>query len=373
MKILILANHDLGLYKFRRELLEALVMEHEVYFCVPDGELVEAIKKIGCKYVPCNVMDRRGTNPIKEMKLLFFYKKIISDIKPDIVLTYTIKPNVYGGLVCRKKKIPYIANVTGLGTTIENGGLLALISTSLYKVGLKRACCVFFQNKNNQKMFVDKKIVKGRTKILPGSGVNLNMHYLEPYPSDAEGVRFLFVGRIMKDKGIGELISVIRELHKARKDVVLDIVGFCDEDYEDVLSIAEEEGAVINHGVQMDVHPYYKECHCTVLPSYHEGMANVMLEASATGRPVITTRVPGCQETFDEGVTGFGCEAKSADSLKEAMLQFLSLTNDCREKMGMAAREKMVQEYDRTIIVEAYKAEIEKVSAENQEVRNCNQ
>ncbi len=362
MRVLILANIDMGLYKFRKELLEEFVKEYDVYFCVPDGEFVERIKEIGCRFIPCNVLKRRSTNPLEDLKLIRFYKKTLLKIKPDVVLTYTIKPNVYGGFVSAKKKIPYISNITGLGTTIENGGLLAKVSITLYRIGLKKAQCVFFQNKDNQKIFVGKGIVKGKTRLIPGSGVNLNVYSMESYPSDKDGIRFLFVGRIMKDKGIEELLSAIRDVHKVREDVVLDIVGFCDEDYSKALDEAEKEGAVVNHGIQSDVRPFYKTCHCTVLPSYHEGMANVLLESSSTGRPVITTRVPGCQETFDENITGLGCEVKNVESLKEAMFGFLALSQEKREEMGLAARKKMVQEYDRSIVLRAYKKEIEMVN-----------
>lgn len=364
MKILILSNFDMGLYKFRKELLEALVKENEVIFCVPEGEYIDDIKNIGCSYIPCNVLDRRSVNPIKDIKLLSFYWNTISEIKPQLVLTYTIKPNVYGGLVCGRKKIPYIANITGLGTAIENGGFLAIVSTTLYKLGLYRARCVFFQNQNNQSLFIRKGIVKGKTKLIPGSGVNLNAHYLEPYPSDENGVRFLFVGRIMKDKGIEELLSAIEDIHADHHGAVVDIVGWCDENYNESLKQAEKMGAVQYYGIQSNVHPFYANCHCTVLPSYHEGTANVLLEASSTGRPVITTRVSGCQETFDEGKTGFGCEVKNADSLKEAMLRFLSLSQDQRKKMGLAAREKMEREYDRCIVIKAYQEEIKNVAIE---------
>ncbi|XCP85326.1 glycosyltransferase family 4 protein [Roseburia hominis] len=359
MKILILANIDMGLYKFRRELLETLVEKHEVYFCVPGGEFVEKIEAIGCKFVSCNVLDRRSTNPIKDLKLVHFYRKTISNIKPDVVLTYTIKPNVYGGLVCGRKGIPYIANVTGLGTTIENGGLLATISISLYKIGLKKANCIFFQNKSNLKLFEDKGIVKGKTRLIPGSGVNLDTYCLEPYPSDSEGIHFLFVGRIMKDKGIEELLQAIHVIHNENKNVVLDIVGWGDEDYSKALEKAEKAGEIVNYGRQNIVHPFYAKCHCIVLPSYHEGMANVLLEASATGRPVIATRIPGCQEAFDENITGYGCEVKSVDSLIEAMRLFLLTTQNQRREMGGAARKKMMREYDRNIVINAYKQEIE--------------
>lgn len=357
MRIVILTNADIGLYKFRKELVEQLCREHEVYIVLPDGEFIAALKELGCKFIPFE-FNRRGTNPIADLSQVRRYIKLLKELKPDIVLTYTIKPNVYGGLACRTVKIPYIANVTGLGTTIENGGLLGFISTTLYKVGLKGASCVFFQNKDNRKLFVDKKIASGKTRLIPGSGVNLQVHCVEPYPDNKDGIQFLFVGRIMKDKGIGELLEAMHQIHGENPNVTLDVVGWSDEDYSEALKAAEQEGSIRYHGLQSDVHPFYTKCHCAVLPSYHEGTANVMLEASSTGRPVITTRVPGCQETFDEGKTGFGCEVRSTESLVEAMRKFLSLTQDKRREMGLSARTKMEMEYDRDIVLKAYKDEI---------------
>ena len=359
MRVLVLANADIGLYKFRRELMEKLCAFHEVHIALPDGEFIEDLKALGCHYIPFE-FNRRGMNPISDLMQIGRYRKLLKEVVPDVVLTYTIKPNIYGGIACRRAKIPFLPNVTGLGTTIENGGLMAKLSTTLYKIGLKGATCVFFQNRDNERLFLDKKLVYGRTRVIPGSGVNLETHKIEPYPSDAEGVRFLFVGRIMKDKGVEELLAAIRKLHNENEHVILDIVGWSDEDYSEALKTTEAEGAVHFHGLQKDVHPFYKNCHCAVLPSYHEGTANVMLEASSTGRPVITTRVPGCQETFDEGITGFGCEAKDTESLVKAMRKFLETPQEKREAMGIAARQKMEVEYDRNIVLMAYDEEIQK-------------
>lgn len=361
MRVLVLANADIGLYKFRRELMEKLCAAHDVHIALPNGEFIEDLKALGCHYIPFE-FNRRGMNPISDLMQLRRYKKLLKEVVPDVVLTYTIKPNIYGGIACRQAKIPFLPNVTGLGTTIENGGLMAQISTTLYKIGLKGAACVFFQNRDNERLFLEKKLVHGRTRVIPGSGVNLQTHKMEPYPSDAEGIRFLFVGRIMKDKGVEELLEAIRKLHKDNKHITLDIVGWSDEDYNDALKAAEEEGAVRFHGLQKDVHPFYKNCHCAVLPSYHEGTANVMLEASSTGRPVITTRVPGCKETFDEGITGFGCEAKDTESLIKAMRQFLETPQEKRKAMGIAARHKMETEYDRNIVLKAYAEEIQQAT-----------
>lgn len=361
MRILILANNDGGLYHFRKELLEALVKEHEVFFSVPQGELVGKIKNIGCEFIPCEGLERRSTNPIKDLQLMRFYQSVLDRVKPDVVLTYTIKPNVYGGIACRKKGIPYIANVTGLGTSIENGGMLSKIATTLYKIGLKNARCVFFQNEANRKFFTDNKLVKGKTRLIPGSGVNLATYQFMSYPSSEDGFRFLFVGRVMKDKGIEEFLSAISSLHQDNNLVTAVVVGGCEENYIDALKQAERTGAIRYRGLQPDVRSFYKNCHCVVLPSYHEGTSNVLLEASATGRPVIATRVPGCQETFDEGITGLGCEVKNAESLLEALKHFVALSQEQKVAMGNAAREKMIREYDRNIVINAYKEEIEQL------------
>lgn len=361
MRLAILTNADIGLYKFRKELLEMLCSENEVYIILPKGDYIDDLKRIGCKYIPFE-FNRRGMNPLADLKQLKRYSDLLKYLKPDLVLTYTIKPNVYGGLACQKLHIPYISNITGLGTSIENGGLLGFVATTLYRIGLRKASCVFFQNSDNEKLFRDKGIVKGVTRVIPGSGVNIETHRYEEYPPDDNGIRFLFVGRIMKDKGIEELLSAIKKIHSEQSDVFLDIVGWSDEDYDMQLKEAEKDGSIVFHGLQKDVHPFYTACHCAVLPSYHEGTANVMLEASSTGRPVITTRVPGCKETFDEGLTGFGCEAKEVESLVNAMRKFLSLPRNNREEMGKAARIKMEREYDRTIVLAAYREEIRKSS-----------
>ncbi|MCQ2455359.1 MAG: glycosyltransferase family 4 protein [Clostridia bacterium] len=360
MKIVVLANFAMGLYKFRKELIEELCKDNEVYIVLPDGEFIEELKKIGCKFIPFE-FNRRGINPIADFNQIIRYKKILKSLKPDVVLSYTIKPNVYGGIASSSLKIPYIANVTGLGTSIENGGLLGFISTTLYKIGLKKASCVFFQNENNKKLFEDKKIVSGKTRLIPGSGVNLSNHNLEEYESDAEGIRFLFIGRIMKDKGIGELLDAFDVISAKYPNVSLDIVGGCDEDYSAVLEEKAESGFITYHGQQKQVHEFIKNSHCTVLPSYHEGLANVLLESASTGRPVIASRVPGCIETFDEGITGFGCEVKSYESLAKAMEKFIVLSLDEKKQMGLNGRKKVEKEFDRSIVIDAYIDEINNI------------
>ena len=233
MKILVLTNYGMGLYKFRKELLETLCKSNNVVVALPDSEYTESLKNIGCEFIQFE-FDRRGINPISDFKQIIRYKKLIKNIKPDVVLTYTIKPNVYGGIACRLTKTPYIVNVTGLGTSIENGGVLGTISRMLYKVGLKKASCVFFQNKDNCAFFEKNKLFFGNAHVIPGSGVNLNYHIPYDYPSEDNGIKFVFIGRIMRDKGIEELLEAMKSIHKKFPYTSLDIIGGCDENYEDI-------------------------------------------------------------------------------------------------------------------------------------------
>ena len=361
MNILILSNSDSGLYSFRKEVIEALSKKHTVTCSVPNEDgYIDKLEGLGCRCIPTE-FNRRGKNPIGDLILLYKYHRFIKKVRPGVVLSYTIKPNVYGGIACQLHKIPYLSNVTGLGTTIENGGIISKISLILYRIGLRGATCVFFQNKQNMELFKSKKIVRGPVRLIPGSGVNVEVHRYEEYPEDESCFRFIFVGRVMKDKGIEELLTAIGRLADEGKEVFLDIVGSCDEDYTQLISTYEAREIVKYHGSQRNVHQFYTNCHCVVLPSYHEGMANVMLEAASTGRPVITTRIPGCQETFDEGITGYGCSVKDADSLKNAMERMYDTPWSKRREMGIAGRKKVSTEFDRQKIIDAYIEQIDHV------------
>ena len=361
MRILILANNDVGLYRFRRELIERLLAVYEVYISLPQGEFVDPLVKLGCRYIKTQ-FDRRSINPINDLKLLFAYIRMIKKCDPEIVLTYTIKPNVFGGIACRVTGKPYISNITGLGTSIENEGFLKVITLMLYRISLKNSDCIFFQNRPNCDLFIKEKITQSRTRVIPGSGVNLSVHKLEEYPSEECELRFLFIGRVMKDKGIEELLEGAQKVKAFFPQVRFNIVGECDEDYYEILHVSEQMGIIHYYGQQSDIHSFIKESHCTVLPSYHEGTANVLLESAATGRPVITTRVPGCAETFDEGISGFGCTARDVNSLVDAIVRFIKLPRKQKVEMGLAGRKKMERQYDRNIVINAYTEEITKLN-----------
>lgn len=362
MRVLILANIDMGLYKFRRELLEELVKENEVYFCVPDGEFVESIKEIGCKFVPCTLMNRHGTNPIQELKLISFYKKVLREIKPDIVFTYTIKCNAYGGMACASLGVPYVANVTGLGTAIENGGLMQKVSLTLYKMGLRKAQKVFFQNAENRDFMVNHGVVKRAYDMLPGSGVNLNQYEVFPYP-DGDTVDFVFIARVMKEKGIDQYLDAAREIRKCHPETHFHICGFCEPEYDGRLQEEADKGTVIYHGLVADMKPIYQMISCTVHPTYYpEGLSNVLLESAASGRPIITTDRSGCREVVEDGVNGYVVKQQDSKDLIEKIEKFLSLSVEERKAMGLAGRAKVEREFDRQIVIKKYLDEVERVA-----------
>lgn len=350
MKILIFANNDVGLYQFRRELIEALAKENKVSIALPYGKLVEHFKD-KCTFFD-TPMERRGMNPFKDLKLFCQYRRLLKSEKPDLVVTYTIKPNVYGGIASRFLKIPYAVNITGLGTVFQKKGVSLMLVKLLYKLSLKKAQVVFFENSDNMQTMISMGLVrKGICCLLNGAGVNLDTYRAQEYPKDEGITRFLFVGRVMAEKGIDELLDAMRRLRADGINCALDVVGGFEEDYAEKLEKCAAEGWLSYHGYQEDVKPFIKNCHCFVLPSWHEGMANTNLECAASARPVITSNICGCKEAVIEGKSGLRCEKQNVDSLYSAMKQFVSLSRDERAQMGKCGRIHMENEFDKNKVV----------------------
>jgi galacturonosyltransferase len=270
-----------------------------------------------------------------------------------MVITYSIKPNIYAGFVCRNMKIPYCVNVQGLGTAFQKKSV-ATIVTVMYKMALKSANTVFFENKENAGEFVKRHIIpENQATVLSGAGVNLEVYTLQPYPEENKGIHFLFLGRIMKEKGVDELFEAARRMKEKYGDkIVFDLVGFFEEEYKDIVENLVDEGVVVFHGFQFDPKPYYAMSHCVVVPSYHEGMSNVLLEAASTGRAVITTDIPGCREAVDDGITGYLCKKMDSESLSHCIERFMKLNIASRREMGILGRHKMEQEFDKSAVVE---------------------
>lgn len=351
-RILVLANNDVGLYRFRKDLLAALLSAgHEVYISLPNGDFVPELVQLGCRFIDTPI-DRRGMNPIHDSKLFHQYRTMLKEVKPDLVLTYTIKPNIYGGLACRMAHIPYAVNITGLGSAIENGGWLKKFVLALYKPALRGAKVVFFENAGNRDTLAATGVVpNGRDVVLNGAGVNLEDYPYQPYPQEGP-VRFLFVGRVMHEKGVDELFAAATRMKQKYGDgVEFHIVGSFEEAYKPIMDELEQAGVVKYHGYQSDMKPFYAMASCIVLPSYHEGMSNVLLEAAASGRPLITSDIPGCREAVENGVSGYLCPAKDADTLHDAMQRFVELPESWRAEMGCRGRERMVKIFDKLLVI----------------------
>ena len=352
MKILILANNDVGLYQFRKDLIEAMLPKHEVHISLPYGEMVDPLVAAGCIFHDTPI-DRRGINPVTDFGLLRQFRKLVKQLRPDLVITYTIKPNIYGGMVCRMLGVPYAVNITGLGTAFQKDGLLKKLVIALYKFSLKKAKVVFFENSGNRQVFLDEDIIPSeKTCLLSGAGVNLEKFTYAPYP-DGDVTQFLFIGRVMKEKGVDELFDAVARLRSEGFSCELDVLGYYEDDYADMIRGCEAAGWLHYHGFQNDVRPFIEKAHCFVLPSYHEGMANTNLESAAMGRPVITSDIPGCREAVVEGVSGLLCQSQNADSLYDAMKRFIALPNDARARMGKAGRQHMENVFDKKRVVAA--------------------
>lgn len=352
--VLVLANKYTTILNFRLEVVEALVKAgYDVFVSLPDHERNKEIEAVGAKTIITEV-SRRGTNPIEDLKLMLTYRKLIKQVKPSLVLTYTIKPNVYGGMACTLCKVPYVANITGLGTAVENGGLMQKLTVLLYRLGLGHAKTVFFQNGENRLFFEKHRIAVGKHASLPGSGVNLNKFALMEYPADGE-VHFAFISRIMREKGIEQYLDTARAISAKYPHVFFHVCGFGDEAYERKMEALDKEGVIVYHGLLNDVRVMLKDAHCVIHPTFYpEGMSNVLLESAACGRPIISTDRPGCREAINHGTNGFLVREQDSNDLIEKVEAFLSLSYEQRKEMGLKGREKVTNEFDRNIVVNRY-------------------
>ncbi|MCG1009931.1 glycosyltransferase family 4 protein, partial [Salinicoccus sp. ID82-1] len=355
-RVLFLVNHDVVIYNFRLEIVKALISEgYQVYISSPYGERIDELVELGCIYIKTEV-NRHGKNVFQELALMKHYRKILKNIRPDVILTYTIKPNIYGGFVASMLKIPYIANITGLGTAVEEKSLMQKLTVLLYKIAFRRIDTIYFQNKVNQLFFENQNIYPDTHKMLPGSGVNLDHFKLQEYPQE-ESIQFIFISRIMKSKGIEEYLAAAKHIRNKYPQSVFHILGFCEEDYQARLRQLHNEGIVNYHGMQRDIRPFLEKVHCTVHPSFYpEGLSNVLLESAACGRPLITTDRPGCREVVEEGYNGYLVETRNTATLIEAIERFIDLPYEEKVKLGENSRKKVESEYDRTIVVNSYLA-----------------
>ena len=358
-KILILSNPYITIYAFRRELVARMCAAgHRVYISSPHDERNRYFEDLGCTMID-TPMSRRGMNPVEDLKLVGQYKKMMQELKPDIIFSYTIKPNIYGTMASNALGLKQVCNVTGTGATFLKETALSKLVRLLYKVSVRKCYKVFFQNTGDKDYFVRHGMVKDNWALLPGSGVNLQENSLAELPDTGE-IRFLFAGRAMAVKGMDEYLECARVIRELLPNTCFYIAGFVEEEkYQKRIADYEALGVVKYLGFQDDMKPLLRSCHCLILPSLGgEGVPNVLLEAAATGRPCIASDINGSVDVVEDGVTGYIFEKGNAQDLIGKVERFLCLSYEEKRQMGLRGRDKVVREFDREIVIARYMKEI---------------
>ena len=353
--LLVIANEWTTIVHFRMEILDSLLKaNYRVVVALPVCQEAEPIREIGCELVNLDIA-RHGKNPLKDLALLKQCRNLIKKYRPGAVITYTVKPNIYGSYACRLTGTPYINNVTGIGTILQSKSALSSLMLKMMKLAFRKSSCVFFQNKDNYERFLKEGVVTEKThmELLPGSGVNLEKFNYAPMNENSDTIRFIIVSRIRHDKGYSEFFDAAEQIKAKYPKTEFHVAGWYeDDDLHERIDDLVKKGIIIYHGSisQEEVHQRIAESTCLIHPSYHEGMANVILEAAATGRAVLASNICGCKEAVEDGKTGYLFEAKSTSSLVEAIERFLKLSREEKIQFGKAGREKMEKEFDRKLV-----------------------
>ncbi|MGZ8162347.1 MAG: glycosyltransferase family 4 protein [Methylobacter sp.] len=359
-KIIFIANTSWYLFNFRLNLM--LHLQNLGYEIIAVAPLDDYSNRFAAHGIQFNAMpmDNKGTNPFKDCLLIFRFVQLFLKLKPGCILSYTPKCNIYGALAAGFLNSPIINNVSGLGTAFIRENLVTKIVEWLYIVSLRKSRKVFFQNRDDLALFVDKGLVKAElADLLPGSGIDV--HLFTPAENSIPRTRFVFllVARMLKDKGVGELVSATRLLKIQYSQIECQLLGFLDARNPSAISSKEmqawvNEGVVNYLGVSDSVVDFLRQADCVVLPSYREGMPRSLLEAASVGKPIITTDAVGCREVVDDGVNGFLCEPRSVDDLKAKMEKMLLLPEAERLQMGLNGREKVLKQFDEQIVINKY-------------------
>lgn len=360
-KILILSNHYITLYNFRKELITKLINDNnEVFISMPKADENKFFSDMGCKIIETPV-DRRGINPIRDFRLILNYIKMMKRLQPDIIFSYTIKPNLYGSIASNLTKNRQVSNITGTGATFLKKNTLSTIAKVLYKISLKRSYKVFFQNSGDKDYFVENKMVKNNYSMLPGSGVNLEQYTVFELPIENQ-TNFIFIGRVMELKGIDQYLEAASEIKGIYPNTNFYIAGFIEEErYKSIIDDYHAKEIVKYIGFQRDIKSWIQKCHCTILPSHGgEGVPNVLLESAAMGRVCIASSINGSMDVINDDLTGYLFRTGSSKDLTNKIKKLLELKYEEKKQMGLAGREKVEREFDRRIVIDAYLKEVEK-------------
>ncbi len=362
--IAVVINTSWNIYNFRLGLLKALQENgYKVVAIAPEDDYSPKLEREGIKFFPITMS--MGTNPFEDFKLTTEFYRLYKQAEPDVILHYTIKPNIYGTIAAKMLNIPSINNIAGLGTLFVKQGLVTVLAKKLYKYSQLHAKQIFFQNNDDLKLFSHENLVKkDQCDVLPGSGVNVTE--FKPVEKKEDGVvRFLLIARMLWEKGIGDYVSAAQIIKEKYKNVEFQLLGFLDVDNPSAISKGQmqtwvDQGLVNYLGTTDNVKKYIGKADCIVLPSfYREGVPRTLLEAASMAKPIITTDSIGCKEVVDHGVNGFLCQPKNSESLAEQIQKIMALTPVERAEMGQKGREKIINEFDEKIVIGKYLDAIE--------------
>lgn len=367
-KIVVIENGLLSTYTMRDALMRRLLKEgHDVTILTHTNSSVSQVEKTGLKVIN---IGSGNLNPVKVSKYIYNLYTALRKINPDVCLTFSIRPAIWGNFITRILKVPTVTNITGVGPLFTSKNLAYRGARSIYRYALKKTKKVFFQNFDDMDLFIENKFVKPEiAERIPGSGVDYEKFSPQPMKErDEETFIFLFIGRLIKDKGIFEFVEAARLIHEKYPDVVFNVIGpFWHQNLKSNTITKSQlqnwivEGIIDYEGEKKDVRKYIANADCIVLPSYREGTSNILLEAASMEKPAITSDTTGCREVVEDNITGLLCEVKNGKDLAKKMEKMLLLTPEQRIEMGRKARQKIIKEYDKNIVINAYLKAIEEV------------
>jgi glycosyltransferase involved in cell wall biosynthesis len=369
MKVALVVNTSWNLYNFRMNLIQSLKANgHEVHTIAPTDKHTPLLLEYGCQHHKLR-MDSRGANPIKDLALIFELYAIYKKVKHDIILHYTIKPNVYGTLAAAWLGIPVVNNVCGLGTVFLKKDIVSFVAKILYRISFRFARKVFFQNPDDMALFIGEKLVPESTvDLLPGSGIDLKKFTPAPFTRNST-FTFLLISRLITDKGVLEYVEAVKKLRTEGLNARFQVLGAVDEEHkrgiaQGVIDSWITSGTIDYLGTSEDVRPFIQQADCVVLPSYREGTPRVLLEAASTSKPIIATNVPGCNQVVEDHFNGFLCTLKDADDLAEKMKTMAHLEDDQLKVFGANGRRKMETQFDESTVIHKYLQILREVESE---------
>ena len=359
MKIAIVLNTSWNIYNFRMNFIRSLQAEgHEVHTIAPKDPYTDRLIEAGC--IHHNVkMDSRGANPVKDFLLVLEFWSIYRNVRPDVILHYTIKPNIYGTLAAALLRIPSINNVCGLGTVFLKNGIVSRIALGLYKLAFRYPQKVFFQNPDDFRLFTERKLISpALADLLPGSGVDLNRFAPVPYKKN-ERFTFLLISRLITDKGVLEFIEAVKKLKSSGLNARFQVLGAKDPEHKRGIRLDTIQSWIQNDvieylGTTDDVRSFINSADCVVLPSYREGAPRTLLEAASSSKPIVATNVPGCNHVVTDQYNGLLCNLKDADDLAQKMRTMAELDESELRRMGENGRKKVESEYSETLVISKY-------------------